>query len=158
MPEWYEEPLNISGKTGNLFGILGKPLKNIKNDCFIFIASGVLHRIGPHRLYVKLARNLNDHGFFSFRFDPSGIGDSEGQIKNNFLTNLYREVEDSKFVGDTIRVLSHLRDKYHFDNYYLIGLCGGAVTAILAANKFDNIKAIISIGLDTIYDPVKNDT
>jgi pimeloyl-ACP methyl ester carboxylesterase len=42
----------------------------------ILFNAGVLHRIGPHRLNVRLARSLARRGIASIRFDLSGLGDS----------------------------------------------------------------------------------
>jgi hypothetical protein len=42
----------------------------------LLLNAGVVHRIGPHRLNVKLARGLAQHGITSIRIDLSGLGDS----------------------------------------------------------------------------------
>ena len=42
----------------------------------ILFNAGVVHRIGPHRINVKLARSLAASGIASIRFDLSGLGDS----------------------------------------------------------------------------------
>ena len=42
----------------------------------LWLSAGFLHRVGPNRLYVTMARRLAALGFTSVRFDFSGIGDS----------------------------------------------------------------------------------
>src|SRR6185295_20136065 len=42
----------------------------------ILLNAGVIHRVGPSRLYVYLARELAALGCVAARFDHSGIGDS----------------------------------------------------------------------------------
>src|SRR5690606_33422878 len=42
----------------------------------VLLNAGVVHRVGPHRLNVSLARRLAGVGLTSWRVDLSGIGDS----------------------------------------------------------------------------------
>lgn len=154
MKSWIEESLFIKSVDSQLFGILIQPVNKNKDICFIFIASGMLHRIGPHRLYVKLARALSKYGYSSIRFDPQGLGDSSGHIEDDYLNNLYFQIQHGKFVNDTITIINYLRKNYKFNQFYLIGLCGGAVTAFLTANKHAAIKKVVSMGLDIKLSPV----
>ena len=43
----------------------------------VLLNAGIIHRIGPNRLYVQLARRLASRGHAVLRFDLAGIGDSE---------------------------------------------------------------------------------
>lgn len=43
---------------------------------FVLLNAGAVHRQGPFRLYVHLARRLAALGFSSIRFDQPGLGDS----------------------------------------------------------------------------------
>jgi pimeloyl-ACP methyl ester carboxylesterase len=43
----------------------------------VILNSGIIHRVGPNRMSVTLARTLAARGFAVLRFDLSGIGDSE---------------------------------------------------------------------------------
>jgi hypothetical protein len=43
---------------------------------FVLLNAGAVHRQGPFRLYVHLARRLAALGFSCVRFDQPGIGDS----------------------------------------------------------------------------------
>ena len=74
-----EEPLQF-GDGGRLFGILTLPSRSHRKapglPVFVFLNAGLLHRIGPHRLYVRLARDLSRMGFSSLRVDLAGTGDS----------------------------------------------------------------------------------
>jgi len=42
----------------------------------ILLNAGIVHRVGPGRIYVKIARALAAMGFVVLRFDFSGLGDS----------------------------------------------------------------------------------
>lgn len=45
----------------------------------LMVTGGSQTRIGSHRLYERLSRQLADHGFPCFRFDRRGVGDSGGE-------------------------------------------------------------------------------
>ena len=42
----------------------------------VLLNAGIVHRVGPNRMHVLLARALAAAGIPSLRFDMSGIGDS----------------------------------------------------------------------------------
>lgn len=46
---------------------------------YLFATGGAQTRVGPHRLYERLARALSDQGHAAFRFDRRGVGDSGGE-------------------------------------------------------------------------------
>jgi hypothetical protein len=69
----------LFGKTKSLVGILTEPSTNDIGDgapTALLLNAGMLHRVGPNRLHVKLARELAKAGILVLRFDFSGIGDS----------------------------------------------------------------------------------
>jgi predicted esterase len=65
-PGLTEEPMQF-GEGGRLLGILTRPSAphpNIKAmPVFVFLSAGLLHRVGPYRLYVRLTRELARMGF-----------------------------------------------------------------------------------------------
>lgn len=60
---------------GGRFGVLHAPASP-GPVVFVLLNAGAVHRQGPFRLYVQLARRLAARGFASFRFDQPGIGDA----------------------------------------------------------------------------------
>lgn len=78
-PVLTEEPLQF-GEGGRLFGILTLPSTPPRNahelPVFVFLSGGLLHRVGPYRLHVRLGRELAQLGFSSLRVDLAGMGDS----------------------------------------------------------------------------------
>ena len=78
-----EEVLQF-GQRSSMVGILHSPdgYANLELPAVLFLNAGLIHRIGPNRIYVKLARQFAQMGFFVFRFDSSGIGDSEVRKDN----------------------------------------------------------------------------
>lgn len=60
-----------------LVGILHAAVGSQRHDtALILLNAGMVHRIGPHRGSVELARAVADAGFPVFRYDQSGLGDS----------------------------------------------------------------------------------
>jgi len=45
----------------------------------LLVTGGSQTRIGSHRMYERLAKNLSDNGFPCFRYDRRGVGDSGGE-------------------------------------------------------------------------------
>ena len=69
----------IFGENHSLDGIITNPAAAGPIDSspgVILLNSGLVHRVGPNRVYVKLARRLAGLGLTVLRFDYSGVGDS----------------------------------------------------------------------------------
>jgi len=67
----------VFGPERNLVGTLTMPSELSGQPAFVFFNAGFTGRIGPSRLYVRLARALAEIGIPSLRFDLSGLGDSD---------------------------------------------------------------------------------
>lgn len=135
----------LLGKTQSLVGIINNaPLgtRNNEKPAIIFLNAGFIHRAGPNRLYVHLARRLSDHGFLSVRFDHSGIGDSLPRTD----TMGYWE----SYVSETKEVMDWLAKKNGVDRFCLIGLCSGARTSFNIAccdSRVDGVVLLNARGL-----------
>lgn len=64
------------GREGHLVGTLTLPDERGAGFACLLPNAGVIHRIGPHRFNVKLARRLAALGVPALRFDLAGVGDS----------------------------------------------------------------------------------
>ncbi len=66
------------GESGALFGIIGSPdVPDPQRPAVLIPNTGVIHRVGPSRMHVELARALASAGLVSLRLDNAGLGDSE---------------------------------------------------------------------------------
>ena len=64
-----------------LVGILSQPTTPTRHGtALILLNAGLVHRVGPFRGYVQLARVLADAGFVVLRFDQPGLGDSRAPV------------------------------------------------------------------------------
>jgi len=115
------------GRSANLVGILTEPDGGSVPGlpAAVLLNSGILHRVGASRLYVKFARSLAEHGFTSLRFDFSGVGDSEP--RRDALS-----FEDSAVI-EASEAMDHLASTKGIERFFLIGLCSGSDVAYNAA-------------------------
>ena len=97
--------------------------------------AGLLHRVGPNRLYVDLARKLAFLGFVVFRFDLSGKGDSE--IQKESLS------EQKRTVNDIQEAMNFLLARKRVHEFVLIGLCSGADEAHSVAVVDSRVSGVI---------------
>jgi pimeloyl-ACP methyl ester carboxylesterase len=113
----------IFGGARRLFGILTAPPPDAARPdlpAIIMLSAGTVHRIGPHRMYVAMARRWAALGFHVLRVDLSGIGDSPaapGSVEN---VTYPRES-----VGDVQAAMDFLSETLRASKFILTGLCSG---------------------------------
>ena len=121
-----EDCFYFKNKTYKLFGCLHKPEKSERqNGVGLVICSPFAdEKLWSHRVIVSFARYLSDHGFFVFRFDYMGHGDSEGSFEDS---NIQTRLSDIKCAIDIIK------EKSQIHKVGLLGLRLGATLAALCA-------------------------
>ena len=116
------ESIHQFGENGILTGILTEPAVIKADDlCFVILNAGLVHHVGPFRMNVNLARDVANLGMPSFRFDLSGIGDS--QRREGEQSDIARAVTDIRDAFD------YLSDRKGFSKFVTFGLCSGADNA-----------------------------
>ena len=137
-----------------LFGILHipeSPHKSGKRIGVNILNPGLKNRVAPNRLNVKIARLLCEKGFYVFRFDPHGIGDSEGELPDEIVLELWGSIQQGRFVEDTICSNNFFMNKCSLDELVMIGSCGGAVTAFFTGAIDDRVTRLMLIDLPVIF-------
>ncbi len=128
-------------------GILTMPAEGRGTTAVLLLPAGLKYRIGPHRLNVKLARRLAASGYLVLRFDPLGLGESDGAIAPGPMREIWRTVESGRFVDDVLLAATTLRARHGVERLLVGGLCGGAITAQLAAARVPGaIDGVVSFG------------
>jgi alpha-beta hydrolase superfamily lysophospholipase len=136
-----------------LVGILHEPIESPRSDVGVILLSpGVKNRVAPHRLYNKMAAEYVALGFWVFRFDFYGLGDSEGEIREPLLADLYGSIQVGRYVEDTRSAMDWMRRRTGVRRFVLGGLCGGAITGVLAGAGHEAVAGILSLGLPVILD------
>lgn len=130
----------LLGKAKALVGIVTFPTTDSVADVaqrpgIIFLNSGTLHRVGPNRLYVKLARKFAAMGFLAVRFDLSGIGDS-------VLPGAATADTNELYAQDTRAVMDHLAEAHGIKDFILMGLCSGADNAFRIARLDSRVVGV----------------
>jgi len=100
----------------------------------LFLNPGYLPRSARGDLYARLADRLARNGHLVFRFDLSGLGESDGDLPDNVLP-FFIKVQTGQYATETGALARELVRKYGLSGVVLAGICGGAVTAIFAAQK-----------------------
>jgi alpha-beta hydrolase superfamily lysophospholipase len=108
------------GPEGSLIGTLCLPDAGAGRKARVgqvLFNAGVVHRVGPHRINVKLARDLARRGIPSIRFDLAGLGDSaapRGELS----------FEDQA-VADVRAAMDLLATEGGVERFSLFGFCSG---------------------------------
>jgi hypothetical protein len=134
----------------NLFGILHLPEEIKRDEAIILLSPGIKSRVAPHRLYVKMAAAFVNQGYAIFRFDYCGLGDSEGEIEQQYTADLYASIEVGRYIDDTICAMDFLNNEYKIKKFILSGLCGGAITGLLTSVKDKRVTALLGLALPIV--------
>jgi uncharacterized protein len=147
-------PVTFSNPSGaRLFGILHRPERPREPGTAILLLSpGVKMRVAPHRLYNKMAARFVALGYPVLRFDFHGLGDSEGDAPEALLADFYGATQMGRYVGDTIAAMDWLQQRHGFDRFIVGGLCGGALTGLLAATRDVRIVSLLGLSIPVIVD------
>ena len=125
------------GEEGNLVGIVAEPSTPKQLPKILILNAGVLHRVGPHRLHVRLARRLAELGHVATRLDLSGIGDSRA------LPSQMTFRQSS--VADIRTALDGLAEDKPDMGFILFGICSGADNALAASEVDPRIVGLVLV-------------
>lgn len=146
-------PVTIKNRNGlKLYGILEQPETTVKDTAILLLSPGIKMRVGPHRMYNKLSKVLVDKGFTVLRYDFYGLGDSEGALDQKILVDVYNSIQNGRYIDDTIDAMDWLGATYNIDKFVLGGLCGGAITGMLAGSADERVKGLIALGLINVFE------
>jgi pimeloyl-ACP methyl ester carboxylesterase len=147
------ETVTFTNRQGALlFGVFQRPENPRPDIAVIFLSPGIKNRVGPHRLYVKMADRFLRSGFPILRVDPEGLGDSEGEIDQALTADVYASIQLGRYIEDTISMMDWAERQMGVKRLILAGLCGGAITALLAAERDDRVRAILALGIPCTLD------
>jgi pimeloyl-ACP methyl ester carboxylesterase len=125
------------GEDGHLVAIASDPPFASQRPAVLLLNAGVLHRVGPHRLHVHLARRLAAAGFPSVRLDLSGIGDSR-PIAGGLAFR-------ASAVADVRTTMDYLAAEGHAGGFVLFGICSGADNAQATALADPRVLGVVLV-------------
>jgi pimeloyl-ACP methyl ester carboxylesterase len=132
----YKEQAVLLGRH-SLVGILTRPPPARQKDApaIVILNTGIVHRVGHHRMYVSLARELATSGRTVVRFDFAGIGDSKP--RNDGTSPLIASLSDIREVLDTLEKTHEVKE------FILVGLCSGADHAVLYTHTDPRVVGLV---------------
>lgn len=101
----------------------------------VLFNAGVVSRVGPHRINVKIARHLAGQGIPTVRFDLHGMGDSrrpDGRLS-------YKE----QVVADLQAALNLLQQHAGVNRFAVLGFCSGALPSYWLARADERVRGIV---------------
>jgi pimeloyl-ACP methyl ester carboxylesterase len=127
----------LLGRQHSLVGIMTRTVTAApsSNPTVVILNTGIVHRVGHHRMFVTLSRALAGAGFNVLRFDFAGVGDSEPR------TDSLSPLDSS--LADLGEVLDWLECEHGISRVALVGLCSGADHAILHAHSDPRVAALV---------------
>ena len=125
MTEFTQTPV-LFGPARSLMGMITTPqAREAAPVACLLLNMGANHRVGPHRINVKLAHALATQGISNVRFDLGGLGDSAPTIgADHYLTQAIYDIQSA---------MDMLQQKLGIRQFMIAGLCSGAVNAMAAA-------------------------
>jgi pimeloyl-ACP methyl ester carboxylesterase len=129
----------LFGGDRDLVGVVTptRPDRPTSRTAALFLNAGLIHRVGAHRLNVRLARTLADHGVCSLRFDLSGVGDSRPAPDPRPLIQ--------RWVAEIRMAMDFLHESEGAERFIVAGSCSGAVGAYLAAQADPRVAGVALI-------------
>lgn len=145
-----EEVLQL-GPEGQLVGIVSQPddtrrvsppgTSPAPGVAFIILNAGVLHRVGPHRLHVVLARRIAAAGIACLRLDLGGIGDSAASSDATSFRD--SAVADTRLAMTGLAAALDLAPGA--GRFVLFGVCSGADNSIATALADDRVAGVVLV-------------
>lgn len=154
MNNFCEEPFSIKNNDGlTVYGIIHNPDKP-NGGLVVMFNIGLHYRVGHSRLFVRQARHMQAAGFTVARLDTSHIGYSHGEMPVGRAIDTYDSVQTGLFKDDAVLAIRYLIERFAPRKTFLTGLCGGALTAIIAASMEKRVSGVVFIaGPVTVTSP-----
>lgn len=127
----------VFGRDQHLLGVL-TPASTPNANGIAFINSGIIHRVGANRIYVRLARALAARGSGTLRFDLSGIGDSGQPTDQQQMSRAEIEQHD---IADACSLM----ETEGMQRLIVTGLCSGADNSLTAISRNERVAGAILI-------------
>jgi dienelactone hydrolase len=129
----------LLGKKKNLVAVITESEQRLSGrpPGAILLNAGLIHRVGPHRINVQIARRLAASGFHAIRLDLAGIGDSANRTDDLSL--------QAGVVSDVKAAMDFLGHEYELGQFVLMGICSGANNALQVAQHEARVSGIVCI-------------
>jgi pimeloyl-ACP methyl ester carboxylesterase len=136
MMDGCSEQAVLLGRAKSLLGVLARPREDARGrPAVVILNTGIIHRVGQHRMYVTMARQFAAAGHVVLRFDFSNIGDSRSRTDGlSPIAACLAEVQDA---------LDWLTAASNVNEVVLIGLCSGADIALRYGHSDERVVGLV---------------
>ena len=137
----YRERLVRFGRDDRLFGVLTSPRHAMKEaPSIVLFNTGLEYHIGPHRLYVPLARYWAARGHHVLRYDLGGIGDSAAppDAPDNIAYPAH-------MLDDAREAIAFVQKQTTHGRVIAVGMCSGGWLAFRAARDGLAVEGVVPI-------------
>jgi alpha-beta hydrolase superfamily lysophospholipase len=127
------------GPSGTLNGVLSEPAAGQRiagAPGILFWNVGTNHHVGPHRVFVDLARRLAKLGFSSLRFDTSGLGDSAAARDDT-------RADTERNIADVRSAIQALKAQRGLERFVLVGFCSSVDAAHAVAVADPEVVGVV---------------
>ncbi len=138
-PGLVSQALRFSCQGQSLIGVLEQPCTDPQAGSqrpqrgVVIVVGGPQYRVGSHRQFFQLSRQLAGAGTAVLRFDYRGMGDSEGDFQG-----FERIHDDIQAAVDTL-----VQKCPYLDGVVLWGLCDGATAAASYASCDERVQGLV---------------
>lgn len=116
--------------------VLSLPDRARSDLAVIILNAGLVHRVGPFRQTVLMARRLASMGFLTMRVDLSGLGYSPARIADTDHQAVKSDVADA---------IKYFEENHNISHFVLCGLCSGALDSHNIAVAFPKVVGAVFI-------------
>ena len=144
-----------------MYGVVHAPASVARNRVLILCQAGLQNKAGVGDYFRWLGDRLAAEGYLVVRFDPSGTGDSTGEVASDLpLNDFFMRIQSGAFKNDTLDWISWARKAFLGMEIFLVGQCGGCISALMAcADQPQGIQGLILLAtpvlLSTTLDSVR---
>jgi len=118
-----------------LYGVLSMPQSTSPSTTrgVVLVVGGPQYRVGSHRQFTLLARELAQQGIPVLRFDYRGMGDSEGEIRDFLDVDADLRAAIDAFIAEAPAIREVV----------LWGLCDAASAAMLYSHQDPRVAGLV---------------
>lgn len=147
-----ESPVLINEGNLKLYGVLRKCNKN--KNLVLIVPSPTGARIGPHRIFVDLARRLQSNGYPSFCFEIPGNGDSVDPDYKDLDKDLTKEL-NLRYELYLTKVIDYFKNEYIIR--VIISISIGCIPILFSAVNKGIENVVLLSPVDIVTKSVKID-
>jgi len=122
------------GSENHLAGTLTLPSRSQQPVALLLLNAGVIQRMGPHRVNVKIARRVARQGIVTLRFDFPGQGESSSVASTVPF--------ERQAVLDVQAAMDHVQRTTGIQRFAIAGICSGAHHGVTVAQADSRVVGL----------------